>query len=474
MPIATFIVIGLLIYNLVRRKDMKEKWMFFLMLSVLCSILQMQGYLFKFGDFEFSSLRKLTGMFCAIYSFYVLIKLRKYNSPIIIVAIFFLLSVALGICIELAIPYDGEIMPVGPNYSWDLYAIGTCSRVKDTLQIVQAARLFGALVMFSVIAIAIKEICTKEDLLNLVKKLLYTSQFVIYFGIFEFVMKNIIGDLTTTFDIVGVLFGERSASFKEAFKKGSDFYTLQGIAPEPSLYIVSLFFVAILLIFFYEHEKYYFSRMKKLLLLAYFVLLNLLMYFAGGFTYVWCLLILILYLVNIKTKFYRKSLLKKCQLFAIVVALIIAAASFISTLDSPYLAYYIDRSMDAYDVFLDLLNGGNPLLTLDEGMASSITRLSSIVLVASDALSRPLFGLGLGLEFAQDNTATMFADIGLVGIALWMMFMNYRVRKDVRYDNMAIVILILLYGVFSGYSTVYMEYYVPLFVEMTRLYVEEK
>lgn len=160
MPIATFIVIGLLIYNLVRRKDMKEKWMFFLMLSVLCSILQMQGYLFKFGDFEFSSLRKLTGMFCAIYSFYVLIKLRKYNSPIIIVAIFFLLSVALGICIELAIPYDGEIMPSDPYHTWDLYTIGACNRVKDTLQIVQATRLFGALVMFSIITIAIKEICT--------------------------------------------------------------------------------------------------------------------------------------------------------------------------------------------------------------------------------------------------------------------------------------------------------------------------
>lgn len=166
--------------------------------------------------------------------------------------------------------------------------------------------------------------------------------------------------------------------------------------------------------------------------------------------------------------------MKKFQLFAIVVILVIAMVSFISTLDSSYLAYYIDRSMDAYNVFLDLLNGGNPLLTLDEGMASSIARLSSIVLVASDALNRPLFGLGLGLEFAHDSTATMFADIGVVGIVLWLMFMNYRVRKNVRYDNIAIVILILLYGVFSGYSTVYMEYYVPLFVEMTRLYVKEK
>lgn len=474
MPIATFIVIGLLIYNLVSRKDMKEKWMFFLMLSVLCSILQLQGYLFKFGDFEFSSLRKLTGMFCAIYSLYVLIKLKRYHSPIIIVGIFFLSSVVLGICIELAIPYEGEIMPVGPDYSWDLYAIGTCSRVKETLQIVQASRLFGALVMFSIITIAIKEICTKEDLLKLVKNLLCVSQFVVYFGVFEFVMKNIIGDLTITFDIVGVLFGERDASFKEAFKKGGDFYTLQGIAPEPSLYIVSLFFISILLIFFYEHEKKYFSRKKKILLIAYFMMLNLLMYFAGGFTYVWCLLILILYMINIKTKFYRKSLLKKFQLFAIVTVLMIAVASFIGMLDNPYLAYYVNRSMDAYDVFLDLLNGGNPLLTLDEGMASSIARLSSIVLVASDALNRPLFGLGLGLEFAHDNTATMFADIGLVGIVLWMIFMNYRVRKNVRYDNMAIVILILLYGVFSGYSTVYMEYYVPLFVEMTRLYVKER
>lgn len=159
---------------------------------------------------------------------------------------------------------------------------------------------------------------------------------------------------------------------------------------------------------------------------------------------------------------------------SIVAVLTIAVISFISTLDSPYLMYYIDRSIDAYSVFLDLLNGGNPLLTLDEGMASSIARLSSIVLVASDALNRPLLGLGLGLEFAQDNTATMFADIGLVGIVLWMTFMTYRVRKNVRYDNMALVILILLYGVFSGYSTVYMEYYVPLFVEMTRLYVKEK
>ena len=265
---------------------MKEKWMFFLMLSVLCSILQMQGYLFKFGDFEFSSLRKLTGMFCAIYSFYVLIKLRKFNSPIIIVAIFFLLSVALGICIELAIPYDGEIMPSDPYHTWDLYTLGACSRVKDTLQMVQAARLFGALVMFSVIAIAIKEICTKEDLLKLVKQLLYVSQFAVYFGVFEFIMKNIIGDLTITFDIVSILFGEKNSSFKEAFTKGSDFYTLQGITPEPSGYITFLYFISVLLIFFYEHEKYYFSRMKKILLLAYFVLLNLLMYFAGGFNYV--------------------------------------------------------------------------------------------------------------------------------------------------------------------------------------------
>lgn len=474
MPIATFIVIGLLIYNLVCRKDMKEKWMFFLMLSVLCSILQVQGYLFKFGDFEFSSLRKLTGMFCAIYSLYILIKLKKHHSIIVIVAIFFLLSVVLGICIELAIPYDGEIMPSDPYHTWDLYTIGACNRVKDTLQVVQAARLFGALIMFSIITIAIKEICTKEDLLKLVKKLLYISQFAVYFGIFEFVMKNIIGNLTMTYDIVDILFGEKNSSFTEAFRKGGDFYTLQGITPEPSGYITFLYFVSVLLIFLYEHEKYHISRIKKILLITYFMLLNLLMYLAGGFTYIWCLLILILYMINIKTKFYKKSLLKKFQLFAIVVILVIAMVSFISTLDSSYLAYYIDRSMDAYNVFLDLLNGGNPLLTLDEGMASSIARLSSIVLVASDALNRPLFGLGLGLEFAHDSTATMFADIGVVGIVLWLMFMNYRVRKNVRYDNIAIVILILLYGVFSGYSTVYMEYYVPLFVEMTRLYVKEK
>lgn len=474
MPIATFIVIGLLIYNLFCRKEMKEKWMFFLMLSVLCSILQLQGYLFKFGDFEFSSLRKLTGMFCAIYSLYVLIKLRRYHSPIIFAAIFFLLSVVLGICIELAIPYDGEIMPSDPYHTWDLYTIGACSRVKDTLQIVQAARLFGALVMFSVITIAIKELCTKEDLLKLVKKLLYVSQLAVYFGIFEFIMKNIIGDLTITYDIVGILFGEKDSSFKEAFIKGGDFYTLQGITPEPSGYITFLYFVSVLLIFFYEHEKYSFSRMKKILLIAYFILLNLLMYLAGGFTYVWCLLILILYMANVKTKFYRKSFFKKLQLFSIVAVLVIAMVFFISTLDSPYLTYYIDRSMDAYNVFLDLLNGGNPLLTLDEGMASSIARLSSIVLVTFDAFNRPLFGLGLGLEFAHDNTATMFSDIGLVGIALWMMFMNYRVRNTVQYDNMAIFILILLYGLFSGCSTTYMEYYVPLFVEMTRLYVKEK
>ena len=469
MPIASIITIAIILRIVFSNKEIKIKYINLLTLAVLFSILSPQGYLIKIGDLEISSIKKMCGLACCLISIYMLIFKRHVHSFKILKNTSLLIgSIIIGIFIQLAFPYEGLVMGGGDGYSWDGYILGECNREILELDLAQTGRLFMGMCMFVIITINAKYTLKKEDLIVLIDRIIFWSRFAVIYGAFEFIEKNIIGNTTLTFEINDFVFGTGVSTFQHAFLKGGDYYVLQGITREPSHFITSLFFITIFLTIKLK-TKDDCEKLRRVLLYLEIIFVQLMMFLSGGFTFFACLMFEIVYFLYIRFSIYKIELTKIIRVFVYAILLMLIIAFGVVYIYYDDLQYYISRFNDAIDVFYVLLDGGIPILTMEEGMLSTISRLTSIFYVIQDALNRPLFGLGLGMEFALDNTATMFSDLGIMGIIFWFRFLMTKVDKNLSYDS-SLLFMLLCWGVFCGNSITYVEYYLPILVELSCLY----
>ena len=476
MPIASILLIVYMGYILLAGGSSKEKYLSFLVLATVMAIAMPQGYLLMIGDTEISSLRKLSGLVCFLYGlYYILIHRMQLPQKLVFRTGLLLASLMAGILAALVYPYTEPIIPPLPDYSWDLYTVGQCPKIVSPLEVGNAFRLYLGVVMFLGIVASVKIICNDDDLIAILKRVIVYSQPLAYYGIFEFIEKNILGNLTLTYDINEIIFGVGESTFVHAFIKGSDLYVLQGVTKEASHFILSMFVIALSILIWNKIQAVRFNKSGISVYHVYLLLLIILMILSGGFSAWWCLFILFLVYFSLRYDIYKKTLRESIPYIIMTLMVVFSVVGGILFFFGEEMEYAIARTEDVLYTINVLATSGTLAAIGAEGEISTFSRLTSIFDVTSSFVDRPLFGLGIGFQFALAAFPTMLSDLGIVGIVLWFRVLLVSERGlQQKYDLMFLSLFVVVWGVFFGAATLYVELYTLVLFECTRLYATQQ
>jgi len=476
VPIASVLLLIYMGYILLAGGSSKEKYLSFLALATIMAIAMPQGYLLLVGDTEISSLRKLSGLVCFLYGlYYILIHRMQLPQQLVFRTGLLLASLMAGILAALVYPYTEPIIPPLPDYSWDLYTMGQCTKVVAPLEVGNAFRLYFGVVMFLGIVASVKIICNDDDLMVVLKRVIVYSQPLAYYAIFEFVEKNILGNLTLTYDINEIIFGVGESTFTHAFTKGGDLYVLQGVTKEASHFILSMFVIALSILIWNKIQTVRFNKSGISVYHVYLLLLIVLMILSGGFSAWWCLFILFLVYFSLRYDIYKKTLRESIPYVIVALMVVFSVVGGVLFFFGEEMEYAIARMEDVLYTINVLATSGALAAIGAEGELSTFARLTSIYDVTASFVDRPLLGLGIGFQFALAALPTMLSDLGIVGLILWFRVVASSTGEiQQRYDLIFLSIFVVVWGMFFGVVTLYVELYVLILFECTRLYAAQQ
>ena len=450
MPVFSLLLILIIIYVLTSSKTQIDKLYDLFILACALRIYWFQGYFLKIGDSEIANLGAVVEVFFSAYAIYLIyINTIKIKRVYVILFLSFALINLLGIILEIIFPYDGMLLvEQSAGYDWDALVVGKCNMHNYYPTIFDYTKPYCSLLQFAFNIVLLKHVYNKGKFAKAYLKVIKIIKFGVYYGLFEFIVKNILGNTTLTYDISALLVGVNEVSvYKEAFMKNG-LYTLQGLTREPSHFNCFLFtyiFLAMLGNTILKHFKEY-VKYKTYGNVSIFTAVFLLL-FSGGFSAVWYLFVLALsYFVlrknnDLKLRRYITSKMIINLLFALIVATVIIYA----ILQNDYI---YGRLQDAF-MIIDYLEDVDNVAVLavlggNEGVGSTVARFFSTYTGIVIFLNRPLFGLGYSLQFMHSFSAMLLANMGLIGtysVYRLLGFSNHR-----KYDALLMFVVFIIGG----------------------------
>ena len=314
MPIFSIIFLFIIAIIFIRYRTSENRFYALFALTVILQIHFFQGYFIKIGANEIWSCESLSLKILAFYSLWLIFSGRARLGRNIYRGVMLCLLFLLGsIAYETFVPFDGLLMPhmegnTDGGYSWDNLVAGKVAMVgyQPSLQeLVGASKTF---LYYILVLATFKAFFNLEFFTRSLMSVIKWGKLCIYYGLFEFFLKNAVGQLTFTYDLAGALFGvNRAAIFTEAFSKGGTFYSLQGFTREPSHYVMYLFTIALFMVLAGVCQKRCLEigvYIKKTFYPFEIILSVLVMFLCGGFSTVWltCLLLVATVIVYIHSR----------------------------------------------------------------------------------------------------------------------------------------------------------------------------
>lgn len=423
MPVFSMILICILLYIIYGSKSKIDKYYELFALSCILKIYWFQGYFIKIGDREFAGVAVVAEFVLTLYAIYLLITnvitLKKRN---ICIYVFFALVNLLGIILEIVSPYEGLLLPYLTinDASWDDLVAGKCNMYNYYPSITDYTHSYLLLLHFGLNVILFKHLYDRDKFIRCYMKILKYLKYGLFYGVFEFAMKNIIGNLTITYDISSVVLGMNELNvYKEAFVKNG-MYTLQGLTREPShfnCYLFTFLLLAILENVIIKNKGKY-SKFKSCDKWSIWVAILLLL-LSGGFSAVWYLFILLgsYYIIKFSNRQRGFCVITPTKILSLTILCgVFVVISYIILQND----YFYNRLLDAFVVIDYIFDNDNiafiGLLVENEGAGSTIARFFSTYTGIMIFLNRPLFGLGYCLQFVHSLSALLLANLGLVGV----------------------------------------------------------
>ena len=440
-------------------------------MEIILEMTYFQGYYLKYflgGDGE-KSCSVICSYVLFIFSIYILfIQRKKVSEKLFLAGSAYLIIVILGIIVQYMFPYDGLILP--KNSTWDEYVGGDVGLIKYSFSIENYIVPLWGTIRWLFIVLAFKVICTKDDLIYVLEKVYWFSLAIVCWGIFEFVLKNIIHFENLPYNMVKFFFGEVDQTVDYVLER-NDLVSLQGATREPSHFVLSLlnlFFVR-LVIYRYNSLKNNLNIGRELL---YFILVFILMYFSQGFTSIWCISIALImwYLSGVQHNNTIKSYIKGGFKLLLIVALRWWLVSILVESDN----YYGIRLGAAISILDSLMNGEGVSVLGTTGGMSTFSRLTSVFVCFRIFWDNCIWGLGIGAQTAHAITATLLSNIGIVGMISWIVLLNTNGLVKRKYDLKTFLFYLIIGGLVTGMgnSPLYRLFFVFL-LEATSLYYEE-
>lgn len=468
MTIFSGIYLIILLRIICESKTVKTLYVNILVFTCILDIVFDRGT-FIIGS-HFINCASVTRLVLLILSVYILYVSKKVNTNYTLLCVALGAILFSGISYEVLVPYDRE--GIFDITEWDGYVQGTIQPGRLEYFFSEGIKHLASVFMMLLSLYVVKFYLTREQLLEAVKNIYTGGRILIYYGVTEFVIRNILQMPELPHTMMRALLGDLPSNYYSTPGLRGSFYMLLGFQAEPSQFVQQIFFVAvigIILIKIYLNNNGTVEIPVRSIKVELCICM-ILMLLSGGFSAVWyvfVILVLMYYLfVKNKFSFSRKINIKKgiVAIGAIVGVLIIAYSVFD---DTSYLNARLQQTMEVLDYLLSPTG-----LAAISFYDSSLARLVSVFDVASYCSDRPLIGFGIGAITAHDSTFTMLADFGILGILFWYKIVTCPVEKDVLYDYKFILIMILLSGLVVGSGRIFaFRIFAVVIFEATKLYM---
>lgn len=477
VPIFSFVYIFSILYFVISSQNLKKFYIKMVTILVFLEISYLQGFLFCIGINEKTVLyfhQFLVGL-CSI----LIIKRLKNNINMDIMRYILILVITplCAMCIEVLFPYEGGILPSSlvavERASWDDYVAGRCNLSFYDFSLISALKAYIKYLMFLVTLVAIKINLKIIDFYNIANKLIKISYFIVGYGYIECFFKNILGLAPLTYKFTEKLLGENHSSIfalNSMSINGDGWIRLQGLTREPSHYVLSLTFFALLILLTNKIVKVNGFQTQKDNHKKLFIATVFLMLLTGGASPFWGIFILsITYLMlNTNRNINWKRLCK--WIMGVIIAIFSVFWLLYAFKDSEiYILQRFYRMLNTIDM---LVTNTNVVALLGIGIdASTLARITSVLVCLGNWLDRPLFGLGLDSTTAHAFTATVLVQQGLIGTVALFKLLTVRLTKNVYYDKWYLIFIIFVAGLpyFTRIAYGMMVIYL-LIAELTTIY----
>lgn len=422
----SYIFILLIFIILLKSKNIKKMYDNFLLLALfLCGISFNMGSFMILGNMDIEYNDTILAILFVL-SIVQILKNKKLNKKLFTTSIILIIAVAIGIINCYTNPADIRIVSYDSNI--DMYFRGDLSQLRYVVFSKRSILMFCKFLMFIVIMNALKVCYSKDDLLQLAKKVVKYMRYIIYVGLLEFIVKIILKiDLLWFYNLFTTNLNKMSIY---------SFDRLQGLSREPSYFSIVLFNFVILkfLINCIENKK----SIDKFIVVA--IVLGFL---SKSFSFVICLVsILLFYLFVVKLNKKQKII----TLFSILFVI------FLVTINMNSIVSFMAHSNN--NILVRAYNSINVIQMAFSGQAllykyatSEFSRLAGAFTAVKNGLVRPFFGIGLGTVYCINGMASIFSNTGLLGLILWIILL-FKKYADIK--SIYAIFIILLPTFFCG------------------------
>ncbi len=298
--------------------------------------------------------------------------------------------------------------------------------------------------------LTIKNRVKVKDIIFLVERLSSMIKLSLLVWCVEFVVKNIF--VSTMYnEFLTYLFGKGTSTLEELAQRGN-YYSLQGFTREPSQFAFVLSYAVIIM----YTERLLKDEKKNSIWIG---LTLFLIATSGAFTAILSMVFLfalyMLYKIYISGK-KGENLLKTFVIFICAIIAVCIMTMLVNYLSSKegYLSGRIDETKD---VINNIFNMNQSYFNRFPALGSSIVRVFSVTHTLSNCIYRPLFGLGIATTFCHGSTALTLAEIGIVGLAMYLSFYFSFAFKEKVYKtvNLLVTLCWMVINILSGCGTRY-------------------
>lgn len=474
MPVFSLLLVLIIIYLLTSSKTQIDKLYNLFVLACALRIYWFQGYFLKIGDSEIANLGAVVETVFSAYAIYLIyINTIRIKRVYVVLFLFFALINLLGIILEILFPYDGMLLvEQSTGYDWDALVAGKCNMYNYYPTVFDYIKPYCSLLQFAFNVVLLKHVYDKEKIAKAYMKVIKVIKFGVFYGLFEFFMKNIIGNVTLTYDVSALAVGVNEVSaYNEAFMKNG-LYALQGMTREPSHFNCFLFtyiFLTMLGNTILRYHKEY-VKYKTYGNISIFIAVFLLLV-SGGFSAVWYLFVLALscFILKKNNGLKTRRYINPKMIFNLLFALILVVAIIYVVLQNDYI---YGRLQDAFMIidYLEEVDEVAALAVLDgnEGIGSTVARFFSTYTGMVIFMNRPLFGLGYNLQFMHSFSMMLLANMGIIGTYSVYKLLTY--SNDRKYDVLLMFVVFIIGGLPITISPLGLSMHWLLFFEATTYY----
>lgn len=445
-------------YLLCKRDTMHRRFINLLSLAVIIHISSIRGYYLLIGQKSEVGYDLAISLVLLVFSVvYVYRQQIRFYRTSVIFSFLFIVTAIVSVFYEYVFPYENFIIDNATlAVAWDDYIVGKVVKVHATISWTRLISYFTCALGYYFVLLILKETGTRDDLLQIVRRVNKFIPHVLVFVIFEAVAKNVFGNITIYETIVETIFGAGSSTFTGLMERGEG-YQLQGLSREPA-HLAFMFYWGIIFLLL---EKKILSPQSLIVRDKIYILIIVAVMIVGGSfsTYIYLGLIMLFYMWSFLSKNEIKKQYKVCGLVIFVMVIIGIYSFFVNMDENSYLGQRIALALLA----IDLISSG---VGVGTGASSALARFISIYDTGWDFLQRPILGLGPNVQMAHGGFINMLSDVGLVGVYSWWKAS----LSKYEYKFMPILILLLFPNLILGVLTINTSFalYTPIIIEIFR------